>query len=96
MNNSFNEKLKRLDPHLSVKWDNERKQYSVYRGREYILKVDRLDDRLIHRLYEIDSMRHPDFLKQIDKHNDNLDERENRKIELNSQHLADVMTQQNY
>jgi hypothetical protein len=93
---SFNEKLKRLDPHLSVTWDNAEKKYSVYRGREYILKVDRLDDRLIQRLYEIDTLRHPDYLKQIDKHNDKLDEKENRKIELNSQHLADVLTQRSY
>ena len=93
---AFTKKLQKIDPKLSATWNNKLKKFEIFRGRHYILKVERLDSRLIEKLHQIDIWKNKDLIKQVDKHNEKIGEDEDRKLELLSNNLADKLTQRNF
>jgi len=72
---NIEERLQEHDPDLSLKLNKINGNYEVlYKNQHVMSWVRPLDDRLIKHMQKIDSHRGYDAIKEIDAHNDKLEQ----------------------
>ena len=69
------DRLKEIDPEISLDFNPNNGNYPVFHKGYYVMEWPRpLDNRLIKHMQRIDSRRGYDAIKEIDEHNDKLEQ----------------------
>ena len=105
---TFLRQMKRLDKTLSMELDRKRGRYVIYRRdrRNFprqILVIETTDGQFcrpsyehIVQLYKMDSWQNKNLIKDMDDHNNSLDEEGNRKVRFLSNELSKMVTRSAY